>query len=98
MRTSICSSEISFVCEKRAEGGHPPEERPPLDEAVVASWWKRRSRAIIPGADDRRYCELYPTGPGLRRGDSAAVLGARAKAGLGDDVLHDRAIRRLLLD
>jgi hypothetical protein len=33
------------------------------------------SRATISEADERRYCELYPTG---RRGDSAAVsLGRR---------------------
>jgi hypothetical protein len=56
-----CSSEISFVCE-RAEGGRsksPKKSDPPSDEAVGVG---NGSRAIISEADDRRYCDLYPSG------------------------------------
>ena len=59
-------------CE-RAEGGRAPRATRLRTRPVVVE--TGGSRDIISGADERRYCELYPTG---RRGDSAAVsLGRR---------------------
>jgi hypothetical protein len=47
------------VKEPKEVSARAQEERPPSDEAVVVG---NGSRAIISGADDRRYCDLYPSG------------------------------------
>ena len=69
MRTSICSSEISFVCEKRAEGDRPPRRATRL--RTRPSWWKRLATLSSPKQTGGASC-LRPR-PGGSRGDSAGV-------------------------
>ena len=45
---------------KEPKGVALRQQRPPSDEAAVGGGG---SRAIISAVDDRRYCEIYPTGP-----------------------------------
>ena len=54
------------------------------------------SRAMISETDERRYCEMYPTGRAGRLG-GRFCLGQGPGVRLGDDVPHDRAIWRRFL-
>ena len=50
--------DSAAVSVKRAKGVPFRRQRPPSDEPP---WWRRFAGHIISEADDRLYCEVYPT-------------------------------------